>query len=329
MAAGGVLGVNEFDIIERLLAPLAGEGPPAFGLTDDAAVLSPPPGEALVLTKDVMVAGVHFPLDEDADAVARKLLRVNLSDLAAMGAAPVGYLVGFAATTGTDLPWIEAFVSGLAEDQKAFGLTMLGGDTVSGSQTLVISLTAVGSVPEGGQLLRAGARPGDVLYVSGTIGDAALGLKCRKGELPADEFLMTRFRLPEPRLTLGKTLRGVASAAIDISDGLLADAGHIAKVSGCALRIERDRVPLSSAARTLLEEDPGLWTEIVAGGDDYELLISVPAERADEAEALAAGVDVPIARIGEAQAGEGVVLLDSEGVPIDIGQGGFVHYLGE
>ncbi len=333
--------MKEFQLIEELLAPLAGEGAPAFGLTDDAAVLSLPLGgdtgaalgvalgEALVLTKDLMVAGVHFPFNEDGAAVARKLLRVNLSDLAAMGARPIGYLVGFAGTKDLPQQWVRSFVAGLEKDQQAYEVKLLGGDTVSGSQTLVLSLTAVGAVPEGTALRRSGAAAGDGIFVSGTLGDGALGLKCLRGDLVAAkdmaDYLLRRYRLPEPRLALGVALRGLATSCIDVSDGLVADMGHIAKTSECRAVLNRTDLPLSEPARTLVESETHLWECIWAGGDDYELLFTAALDRRADIAKIADELGLSVSLIGQMKSGDGVELRNENGQPVDIGNGGYQH----
>ncbi len=321
--------MDEFQLIEEIFAPLAAAGAPAFGLSDDAAVYDPPAGHSLVFTKDLMAAGVHFPADEDAGLVAQKLLRVNLSDLAAMGATPVGYLLGLVAGPDTDSEWIRAFAAGLARDQDTFGIGLWGGDTVSGAAGLVLSLTAIGSLPGGaGALRRNGAKPGDLIYVSGSIGDGALGLKCLQGDLPANEYLTARYRLPQPRVALGQALGGLATSCIDISDGLLADLGHLAAASACGAEVERDSLPLSDAARDLLSGDAGLWPVILAGGDDYELLFTAPGERRDAVQAAARESGTAVTVIGRVTDGRGVLLLDEAGDPVKVDGGGFQHHIG-
>ncbi len=322
--------MDEFQLIEEIFAPLAPAGAPAFGLSDDAAVYDPPAGRALVLTKDVMAAGVHFPADEDATLVARKLLRVNLSDLAAMGAAPHGYLLGLALQTDTQIEWLQAFAAGLAQDQKTFGIALWGGDTVSGAGGLVLSLTAIGSVPSSDDALRrCGAKPGDLIFVSGSIGDGALGLKCVQGDLPADEFLMARYRLPQPRMALGEVLPGLATSCIDVSDGLLADLGHLVVASGCGAEIERDSLPLSDAARKMLRADADLWATIMTGGDDYELLFTAPGEKRGAITAAAEETETPVTVIGRmTSATAGVLLLDEKGNPVKVDGAGFQHHIG-
>ena len=283
---------GEFEFIARRLRPLA-TTPGALALTDDAALLDPAAGRQLVLTKDAMVAGVHFLPDDPPGQIAQKLLRVNLSDLAAMGAAPLGYLLALARPKEISDAWLDEFCAGLAADNAAFGIALLGGDTVSTPGPLTLSLTAIGEVPTGSALLRSGAGPGDDVWVSGTLGDAALGLKVLQGALdvtePARTFLIERYRLPQPRLALGQALRGIASAAIDVSDGLVADLGHILETSGVGAALHADALPLSEAARDL----PGARDAALAGGDDYELLFTAPSKRRAEIAALCAPARPP------------------------------------
>jgi thiamine-monophosphate kinase len=316
---------GEFEFIARHLRPLA-TARGALALTDDAALLDPSPGRQLVLAKDAMVAGVHFLASDPPGQIAQKLLRVNLSDLAAMGAAPVGYLLALARPREITDDWLAAFCAGLAADNALFGVGLLGGDTVSTSGPLTCSLTAVGEVPAGAALLRGGAEPGDDVWVSGTIGDAALGLQVLQGALdlaePARAFLIERYRLPQPRLALGQALRGIASAAIDISDGLVADLGHILEVSGVGAELRADALPLSAAARDL----PDAGNAALAGGDDYELLFTAAPERRAEITALARQLGIPLARIGAVRAGSDLSIRDASGHAIVPPSKGWQHF---
>lgn len=317
---------GEFDFIARRLRPLAAGAPGALDLLDDAALLDPPPGAELVLTKDAMVAGVHFLSDDPPARVAQKLLRVNLSDLAAMGAAPLGYLLALARAKDTGEEWLAGFCAGLAADQAEFGIHLLGGDTVSTAGPLTLSLTALGAVPKGTALRRSTARMGDEVWVSGTLGDGALGLKVLQGELEvptaAGAFLSGRYRLPQPRLALGQALRGVASAALDVSDGLLADLGHILETSGVGAEVRADALPLSAAARAL----PEARAAALAGGDDYELLFTAPVERRAQIEAIARELALPLTCIGRIEAAGGLRLLDEEGREIPVARTGWQHF---
>ncbi len=237
---------GEFSLIARHFAPLAGPG--ALGLMDDAAVLVPPPGRELVLSADAMVGGVHFFPDDPADLVARKLLRVNLSDLAAKGATPLGYLVTLSAPRETPDAWFAGFASGLAADQREFGIALLGGDTTSTPGPVSLSLTIIGHVAPGMMVRRAGAHAGDGIWVTGTIGDGALGLAVAQGRLEDPSgVLLDRYRLPRPRLAL--SVSGLVSAGMDVSDGLVQDLGHLCRAAGFSAEIEARSVPLSEAAR--------------------------------------------------------------------------------
>ncbi|GAK33358.1 thiamine-monophosphate kinase [alpha proteobacterium Q-1] len=331
--------MDEFGLIKSCFAALAGAGAPAYGLGDDAAVLAPPAGCDLVFTKDMMVSGRHFFADDPADLVARKLLRVNLSDLAAMGARPLGYLLGFAFPDHLDEALARDFCRGLAQDQAEFGLRLYGGDTVSGAGSLILSLTAIGAVGQGRALRRKGAQPGDDVYVSGAIGEAALGLKALLGTLPPavaripdfaaiKDALINRYHLPRPRVALGMALAGHASAAIDISDGLLADLGHICEQSDCAMEIEAGQVPLSDGGRMAVHHAPELWMDILTGGDDYELAFTAATDEADQLAALAHEAGVAISRIGRVKPGAGLAVIAHDGTPLPRdawGAGGFQH----
>ncbi len=322
---------GEFELIARLFAPLARGEAGAFGLLDDAAALAPTPGHRIVATADAIVAGVHFLPDTPADLVARKLLRVNLSDLAAMGAVPRWYLLTAALPADLGMDWLEGFAAGLAADQDAFGIVMAGGDTVSTSGPLALSLTALGEAPPERLLRRAGARPGDRVLVSGTIGDAGLGLAALKGELEgldaADtDALAARHRLPEPRTGLGPALGGIASACIDVSDGLMADLGHICEASRVGARIDVARVPLSPAARRAAARLPDGTACALTGGDDYELLFTVAPDRLDAAYDTARAAAVPVAEIGEVVQGEGALALGDDGQPLELARTGFSHF---
>jgi thiamine-monophosphate kinase len=304
---------REFSLIKQHFRPLALPG--GLDLTDDAAVLTPPPGLDLVLAADAMVAGVHFLPDDPPDLVARKLLRVNLSDLAAMGARPLGYLLTISAPAGTTDAWFAAFAAGLAADQRAFGIGLLGGDTTKTAGPLCLSLTVMGTVSPGCAVRRVGACPGDGIWVTGTIGDGALGLLALTGRLSDPTgFLADRYRLPQPRLDAPLHL---AAAAMDVSDGLVQDLGHLCRASGVGATIEAALVPLSDAAR--LADRRALC---LTGGDDYELLIAV---RPENEAALVAQTKLQITRIGAFTSGNQVTTLDANGQPMQL-QAGWSHF---
>jgi thiamine-monophosphate kinase len=310
----------EFALIARHFAPLAGPG--ALGLTDDAAVLSPPAGKELVLAADAMVAGVHFLPDDPPGLVGKKLLRTNLSDLAAMGASPIGYLMTVSAPRGTPDSWFAGFSAGLAQDQHEFGIFLLGGDTTSTPGPITLSLTILGTVDPGQAVRRAGAKPGDGLWVSGTIGDGALGLLAAQGKLPDPTgFLADRYRVPRPRMNIAR--QTIVSAAMDISDGLVQDVGHLCRASGCAAEIMAVDVPRSPAALGCGETYLPLC---LTGGDDYELALAVPAEREAALVAHASAQGVVVTRIGRFCDGAGVRVLSADGTPLALPRGGWSHF---
>ena len=322
---------GEFDLIERFFRPLSRAAPGAFALGNDGALLTPPAGASLVVTKDLMVAGVHYPEGEEPATVARRLLRVNLSDLAGMGATATAYALGLALPEDIGDAWVEAFAAGLARDQEAFGVALIGGDTVATKGPAVLSLTAFGTVAGDACLTRSGAGEGDDIFVSGTVGDATLGLRAVRGGLadltPEDlAALAARFRLPEPRLALGAALVGVATCAIDVSDGLVADLGHLCEESGVAACINADAVPLSSAARRAIDGGEAAIADLVTGGDDYELLFCAPPAERGAIEALGHRLELAVSRIGTIEHGQGVTVVDADGRPLALGRTGYQHF---
>jgi thiamine-monophosphate kinase len=321
--------LGEFGRIREFFAPLAGLG--SLNLTDDAALLDCPPGYRLVITVDQLVEGVHFLAGDPPDLVARKLMRRNLSDLAAMGATPRHYLVTSALPATHDDEWVRRFAEGLAEDQHRFNVALLGGDSTSTPGPASLTLTAIGHIAAGREIRRNGAQPDDKIWVSGTIGDAYLGLRVLCGDypsLPAEHrtALAARFQLPEPRTQLGPDLGGIAHAMIDVSDGLIADLGHICETSGVAATVELARLPLSPAAEAIVAGDEPLRVQLATGGDDYELLFTAPAEAADEITSLSRGLGLPITEIGVIEAGEGVRLVDAYGAVLPLGKAGWRHF---
>ena len=319
------MSLGEFELIERLFKPLARGYAGALDLTDDAAIVRLEPGHELVIAKDAIVEGVHYLPEDPPDLVAGKLLRVNLSDLAAMGARPLGYLMALARPTELDLAYIEGLARGLARDQAEFGLYLLGGDTVRTTGPLVLTLTILGTVPIGGALRRSGAREGDLLFASGTLGDAALGLRVLRGLAAPEDValaLVDRYRTPRPRVRLGVALRGLASAAIDLSDGLVADLGHLLETSGVGAVLETSKLPLSDAAREL----PGAFEAALSGGDDYELLFTAPEAARPAIVARSAECGVPVAAIGRIRVERGLTALSAEGRPIKLAGTGWRHF---
>ena len=311
----------EFALIARHFRPLAGHG--ALDLQDDVALLMPPAGRELVLTVDAMVEGVHFLPDDPPDLVGRKLLRVNLSDLAAKGAVPIGYLITVSAPHTTPDAWFAGFAAGLAADQAGFGVSLLGGDTTSTPGPISLSLTAVGHVAPGQAVLRAGARAGDGIWVTGTIGDGALGLAVGRGRLrDPSGHLLARYRLPQPRL--GLAIAGIASAAMDVSDGLVQDLGHLCRAGDVAAEIDATLVPLSPAARVA---GPEWLPTCLTGGDDYELLLAVPSSSETALRDAASAAGVAITRIGTFCTGKPeVIVRAADGSPMPLAKGGWSHF---
>jgi thiamine-monophosphate kinase len=319
---------DELTIIDRFFRPLAGEG--GFGLFDDAARLDVPPGRELVVTTDMIAEGVHFLASDSSDTIAQKALRVNLSDLAAKGAAPLAYVLSFGPGKGVDEAWLARFADGLRRDQEQFGVRLIGGDTMAAPRETVICVTAFGAAPEGRMVHRFGGRPGDALYVSGVIGAAVAGLAILKGEdgpwsrLPSEagEALVARYRVPEPRVALAPVLAEYASAAMDISDGLVGDCDKLASASGCAATINVENVPLPNV---LASQDEALLAKLLTGGDDYEILAAIPprCEREFADAARAAGVGV--LRIGALKEGREPTEVLLRGRPLALERRSFVH----
>jgi thiamine-monophosphate kinase len=289
-------------------------------LKDDAAVLHPPKGRDLVFTVDQMIEGVHFLSADTPAMIGRKLLRRNLSDLAAMGAAPLGYLLTIALPPHVDEGWVREFAEGLRTDQESFGFSLFGGDSASSLAHLSFTATFIGEIAPGAALRRNGAKPGDAIWVTGTIGDAALGLRARRGEL-ADPSgaLIERSLLPTPRL--GLALSGIAHAAIDISDGLVQDLGHVARESGLRAVLFADQVPASPEAAAF----GGAMLEArLTEGDDYELLLAVPPDKTDAL--LEACAALRVTRIGNFVPGMGVEIRDAAGRTLSFRLPGWTHF---
>ena len=325
---------QEDRLIARHFKPIA-RHPGALGLTDDAAVLATRPGHDLVLTADAIVAGVHFFAGDKPEDVARKALRVNLSDLAAKGATPAGFLVSLALPKGIGDAWLSGFARGLGMDAKAYACPLLGGDTVATPGPLMVSVAAFGTLPSRTAVRRAGARVGDHVFVTGTIGDAALGLRLRKDAglsrrltMSAQHrtHLLRRYLVPQPRNALAAAVRKHATAAMDVSDGLAGDLAKLCRVSAVGTVIEVSRVPLSSAARRAVAVDPMLLGAVLSGGDDYEILCTVRPARVRAFTAAARAVGVPLTDIGRVVRGSGAMFLRPDGQPVRLGRASFSHF---
>jgi len=326
---------GEDALIQATFAPLAARFPGALGLKDDCALFSAPPGQDLVLTVDAIAAGVHFFPDDAPADIAWKALAVAVSDLAAKGAQPVGYLMSIAFPERPETRWLESFARGLDDAQTAFGMGLAGGDTDRRPGPLSITITAFGLVAQGAMVRRATARAGDALFLSGTLGDSALGLMLRREParagglgLSRDEasFLVGRYLRPAPRLALAPILLRFATAAMDVSDGLAKDCARLAGASGVAAVIDGRLLPFSGPARRALQASPDLLATAVGGGDDYEILAAVPEGEIQAFIAAAAGVGVAVARIGRLEAGTGIRLTALDGSPLEIASTGWDHF---
>jgi len=324
---------GEDSLIARYFKPIATD-PGAFGLVDDAAILKAL-GEDVVVTTDAIVEGVHYLASDPPDTVARKALRTNLSDLAAKGAVPAGFVLTLALRAADD-NWLELFARALGEDAKSFACPLLGGDTVSTPGPVTISITAFGRVPEGKMVRRTRARPGDQIMVTGTIGDAALGLdilkngpiaKALAGDPRGSEMLIARYRVPEPRNALAAAVRDHASAAMDVSDGLAGDLAKLCAASGVSAVVDTPRIPVSATAASLLSRRAVGIETLIAGGDDYEILCTVPEGNADAFTKAARQAGVAVTAIGTIMAGEGPArFLDGEGREIALPRLSYSHF---
>lgn len=318
--------MNEFEIIAEIFAPLA-KDPGAFGLKDDAAAIAARPGFDLIVTTDQIAEGSDFFAFDPAASIAQKALRVNLSDLAAKGATPEFYLLNLVLPPGFTREWLSDFASGLKADQGRFGISLLGGDTSRG-EVLAIAVTAFGFVPEGKMIKRSGARAGDGVYVTGTIGDSGGGLAIFRREKhsldeAARDHLIGSYRVPEPRVSFGASLRDLASASVDVSDGLIADLGHIAAASSAAIAVEAERIPLSTPLKAFWGEGIEAISRAATSGDDYQIAFTADPAREDAIRAAAKGI--AITRIGTVRAGEGVALVH-KGQPVALSKTGYRHF---
>ncbi|GJD92842.1 thiamine-phosphate kinase [Methylobacterium iners] len=324
---------SEEALIARYFAPLAGPG--GLALADDAAQLSPSPGHDLVLTADAIVAGVHYLADDPPASIARKALGVNLSDLAAKGATPRGFLLTLALQDDWTEAWLAEFARGLGQASTALGCPLLGGDTVRAAGATLVGVTALGEVPAGGMVPRMAAQVGDRICVSGTIGDGALGLRVLQGvdtwtarlNEEARAHLIDRYRHPRPRLALAPILRRHARAAMDVSDGLAGDLAKMLRGGGRGAWVSVPILPLSEAAHAALREAPGLIDTILTGGDDYEILCAVPPDRVDDALAEAGAAGVSLSAIGVVTAdGDAPAFTMSDGTERRFAAGSFSHF---
>jgi thiamine-monophosphate kinase len=320
-------------LIARYFAPLATD-PGALGLTDDAATITPPPGCDLVATTDGVIAGVHFFPDDPPAKISRKVLRMNLSDLAAKGARPLGFLISVSLPAQLDEAWIAAFAAGLGEDAAHYSCPLLGGDTDRTPGPTAASITAFGVVPHGAMVRRSTAKPGDCIVVTGTIGDSALGVRLRREQSFAQKWRLTdamqahlkqRYLLPEPRNVLAEAVLHHAGAAMDVSDGLVGDLAKLCRASGVAAEIDIARIPLSDAARAAIAADPALIEPALTGGDDYEITLTLAPEKFSAFRAAAEKAAVAVTEIGRIAAGEGARFM-RDGKPVSFARPSYSHF---
>ncbi len=321
---------SEFERIARFFAPLAGDSAAADGLRDDAAALTVPAGQDLVVSTDTIVETIHYLGTEDPEAIAAKALRMTLSDLCAKGAESKWYTLNLALPKKINDTWIERFCDGLAQDQRTYGVTLIGGDSVSTQGPAVISVTGFGLVSSGQTLRRGGASSGDLIFVTGTIGDGAFGLDCARGGYPELDWnfrraLVARYERPEPPVAFGPALLGLASAAMDISDGLVGDCMHLAAASGLYATIQSPLVPVSDPVAQILADAPDLVPRLLGGGDDYQILAAVPPDNAEKLQTAAEQAEVTVTRIGELSEGSGVSVKNADGEPIALTNTGYTH----
>lgn len=314
----------EFSLIDRIAARVTARADVLLGIGDDAALLQPRAGMQLAASCDVLNVGVHFAADDPPSAIGHKAAAVNLSDLAAMGAEPAWCLLGLSLPEA-DIDWLDGFLEGFLGLAAQHGMALVGGDTTCGPCS--IAVTVQGWVPAGRALRRDGARVGDELWVSGTLGDAAAGL-ARAGAGGAAAFLRARLQRPTPRIALGQRLHGLAHAAIDVSDGLLADLGHVLARSGVGATIELDVLPASEALRESVRDPAQRRIFQCSGGDDYELLFSASPERSPALNALADELGLPLTRIGRIESVPGCRIVDAAGQPVQMLQRGWQHFAG-
>jgi thiamine-monophosphate kinase len=317
---------SEFELIARHFTKPAANA--VLGVGDDCALVDVTNGMDLAVSTDTMVSGTHFFPDVDPENLGHKTLAVNLSDIAAMGAMPYWAMLALTLPS-VDHPWLAAFAKGFFDLAAEYNVSLIGGDTTRGP--LTITVTIMGQVPTGAALRRNGAKAGNDIWVSGNVGDAALAVAHRHGKLVLSERdyreAVMRLYEPTPRVALGQALRGMATSAIDISDGLIADLGHICRLSGVGATVELGSIPVSEIGARHFNDDAGV-TAIVAGGDDYELCFTAPANARESIEELTDVLGVPLTRIGQVKRGKGVSLLGADGKPVKIDGRGYDHFSG-
>lgn len=319
---------SEFELISKYFAPLAGEG--SFGFSDDAAQIKLNEGNSLVITQDAIASGVHFFADDDPNRVAQKAIRVNVSDLVAKGATPKSISLALGLPNNWTEGWVAKFAEGLAADCETFAVTLSGGDTFTTGAGAVVSVTAVGEVPDSQYVSRLGAEPGDLVFVTGAIGDGAFGLAARAGTLeglhPNEVYYLTdRYLLPQPRIEAINIIREYATASMDISDGLIADCEKLASASGVSMNIQSADVPMSPPVSRLINDESNSLEVALSGGDDYEILFTVHPEKRVDLVNQADELPFAVSCIGEIAEGEGVTVFDRSGLILEVKQTGYDH----
>lgn len=315
---------GEFDLISKYFRPLA--GPEGLGLIDDAACVKVSPQNDMIITKDILVECVHFRSDDPTELLAHKILAVNVSDCVAKGAKPTLYWLGLALPRDLNDDWLKSFSFGLKNAQSLFGCKLAGGDTSVTDGPLVISLTLIGTASTGQMITRSGAKAGDDIYVTGTLGDASLGLWCLEKRVEDMKELISAFQKPMPPFALGIKLGTLANSSADISDGLMADATHISQASDVGMLIHKDDLPLSEQGAQLLRKEPELWPKVWSGGDDYQIVFTAPKSQRDRVSKLATDKNTLVTRIGETTVALGVQLLDQSGEIVQVTSGGYTHF---
>ncbi len=322
--------LSEFEIIQEYFAPLA-KNEFSLGLADDVAIYPVNAGEELVFTKDVCVEGIHFFPEDSPDTISRKALRVNLSDLAAKGAQPIGYMIGLGLPMNWNRDWLNRFSRGLHQDQELFGISLFGGDTVRSPNNLFIAITAIGKIQTGTLCKRSTAKVGDLVYVTGTIGDSYLGLVVRKNRVVTTgdsdfTYFTNRYLMPEPRMNAISLIQQFANASLDISDGLVADLSHLCVASGVGAEVNIDLVPISSSAQNFIDSGVVNLEKLITGGDDYELLFTVTESEVKRLEKAVENDKLEITNIGRITDSNDVCILNSEGAKLEISNKGFQHF---
>ncbi len=323
--------MNEFEFIASQLKPLAASFAGALNLEDDAAILTPEKGKEFVVTTDALTAGVHFFATDPPQLIAQKCLRVNLSDIAAMGATPYCYSLSLMLPEQTSLTWLTEFCNGLRADQDTYNVHLSGGDTTSTSGRMSFAITMIGTVPAGKAVKRSTARIGDEIWVTGTIGDAAMGLLALKNTLPkidaaARDALVQRYYIPQPRNRIATALQDLATAAIDISDGLAADLRHICKASGVGAQVLASKIPVSDHALSLLNTDAVPIEDLISGGDDYEIMFTTNPGKDIEISILSNNFNLKISKIGTLTANPEIGFIDQDGEILTLSIDGYRHF---